>query len=239
MSENALTVIEMTPPAVVVSRRNNYTLDICGRPVKLDRNTDFGVIPGTKSPSLLKPGAEKIVWNYGLETRYQLEKAVEDEENGYFFYRFKCELWKNGIHITDGYGSSNTREKKNGSASGFDVANTALKIAKKRALVDAAILVGQLSGMFTQDIENETFAGSAGAYTVKDPNARISASQRSFFYAVASSNGWTRQEAKDFLSRHGYKSASEILCGDLDALVEALRTEKAVDVTPVAEVTEA
>src|SRR5574344_81044 len=125
MNDRALTVIDMTPPATILSGRTskNYALDICGREVKLSRDVDFGVIPGTKSPSLLKPGAEKIVWNYGLESKYQLENAIEDYENGFFFYRFRCELWKNGIHITDGYGSSNTRERKNGSASGFDVAN--------------------------------------------------------------------------------------------------------------------
>lgn len=231
MNDQTLTVIDMTPPATILSGRTskNYALDICGREVKLSRDVDFGVIPGTKSPSLLKPGAEKIVWNYGLESKYQLENAIEDYENGFFFYRFRCELWKNGIHITDGYGSSNTRERKNGSASGFDVANTALKIAKKRALVDAAILVGQLSGMFTQDIENENYTANADAYTSKDPNAKISTKQRTYFYAVASSNGYTKTEAKDFLTAHGYKSASDILAKDLDDLCEALRNGKLID----------
>lgn len=230
MNETALSVITMTPPAQIVSRKTakNYALKICDREVTLDRDVDFGVIPGTKSPSLLKPGAEKIVWNYGLETRYVLENAVENYENGFFFYRFRCELWKNGVHITDGYGSSNSREKKNGNASGFDVANTALKIAKKRALVDAAILVGQLSGMFTQDIENEVFAARADAFTAKDPNAKISSAQRTYFYAVASSNGYTKTEAKAFLAEHGYKSASEISVGKLDELCEALRDGKAI-----------
>jgi hypothetical protein len=233
MSENtALSVIEMTPPAQILNTRasKNYRLGICDRQLELCRDVDFGVIPGTKTPSLLKPGAEKIIWNYGLESRYELEKAIEDYEAGFFFYRFRCELWKNGVHITDGYGSSNSRERKNGSASGFDVANTALKIAKKRALVDAAILVGQLSGMFTQDIENEVFTSKADAYAVKDPNAKISSAQRTFFYAVASSNGYTKTEAKDFLAKHGYKSAADITVGALDGLCEALREGKAVEV---------
>lgn len=232
MSENtALSVIEMTPPAQILSTKasKNYRLAICDRQMELCRDVDFGVIPGTKTPSLLKPGAEKIIWNYGLETRYELEKAIEDYEAGFFFYRFRCELWKNGVHITDGYGSSNSRERKNGSASGFDVANTALKIAKKRALVDAAILVGQLSGMFTQDIENEVFTSKADAYAVKDPNAKITAAQRTYFYAVASSNGYTRAEAKEFLSERGYKSAAEITAGALDSLCEALREGKTVE----------
>lgn len=228
----ALSVIDMTPPARILSNKSakNYKLAICDRELTLDRDVDFGVIPGTKSPSLLKPGAEKIVWNYGLETRYELEKAIEDYEQGFFFYRFRCELWKNGIHITDGYGSSNSRERKNGSASGFDVANTALKIAKKRALVDAAILVGQLSGMFTQDIENEMFTSKSDAYASKDPNAKISSAQRTYFYAVASSNGYTKNEAKEFLTKHGYKSAADITAGALDELCEALRQGKIVDV---------
>lgn len=232
MSENtSLSVIDMTPPARVLSNRTskNYKLAICDRELVLDRDIDFGVIPGTKSPSLLKPGAEKIVWNYGLETRYELEKAIEDYEAGFFFYRFRCELWKNGIHITDGYGSSNSRERKNGSASGFDVANTALKIAKKRALVDAAILVGQLSGMFTQDIENEVFTSKADAYTPKDPNAKITTAQRTYFYAVASSNGYTKTEAKEFLANHGYKSAADIIAGDFDNLCEELRAGKTIE----------
>ena len=38
------------------------------------------------------------------------------------------------------------------------IANTILKMAKKRALVDAALLVGSLSELFTQDIED--FAGN-------------------------------------------------------------------------------
>lgn len=232
MSETALSVITMTPPAQIISRKTakNYTLKIIDREVTLDRDVDFGVVPGTKTPSLLKPGAEKIIWQYGLETRYILENCIEDWENGFFFYRFRCELWKSGVHITDGYGSSNTRERKNGSASGFDTANTALKIAKKRAMVDAAILVGQLSGMFTQDIENEVFTKKADAFSQKDPNAKISSQQRSYFYAVASSNGWTKTEAKKFLEENGYKSAADITVGALDALCEKLREGKVIEV---------
>ena len=33
---------------------------------KLERDVDFGVIPGTKQPSLMKAGAEKICMAYGL-----------------------------------------------------------------------------------------------------------------------------------------------------------------------------
>ena len=47
-----------------------------------------------------------------------------------------------GYIITSGFGSANSEEKRNGFASAFDVANTAVKMAKKRALVDAVISLG-------------------------------------------------------------------------------------------------
>lgn len=223
-----LSVIDMTPPAVVtpIKSSSNYNVNICGREIKIKRDVDFGKIPGTKTPVLYKAGAERIVWAYGIETHYELESAIEDYENGFFFYRFRCEFWKNGMHITDGYGSSNSRERKNGSASGFDVANTCLKIAKKRALVDGAILVGQLSGMFTQDIENENFTDSASVYFAKKPEDPITKKQVTFFYAVAGRAGLSKNSAKAFLEYHGYKSAKEILSKDFDKLIEDISNFK-------------
>lgn len=223
---NALTIYEAAPPAVVAPkpRTGNYVLSACGHDVQLDRDIHFGKIPGTKTPVLYKAGAERIVWIYGITTRYELEQAIEDYEKGFFFYRFRCELWKGDMLITMGYGSSNSRERKNGSASGFDVANTCLKIAKKRALVDGAILIGQLSGMFSQDLENENFTGAADALTnQKNPTQPITAQQVRYFYTIATRNGVTKAEAKKFLADNGIKSAKDIPSGRFDELCEALR----------------
>ena len=222
---NELSIIELAPPAVVtpIKRSANYQLDICGRQMEIRRDIDFGKIPGTKTPVLYKAGAERIVWNYGIETHYVLEKADEDYENGFFFYRFRCEFWKNGMHLTDGYGSSNSRERKNGSASGFDVANTCLKIAKKRALVDGAILIGQLSGMFTQDLENETYTEAASALFNGKADAKISSKQVTYFYTIASRAGLTKSDAKAFLTAHNITSAKDILNKDFDSLCEDLK----------------
>ena len=223
-----LSVIDVTPPAVVtpIKRSDNYSVNICGRELKIVRDVDFGKIAGTKTPVLYKAGAERIVWAYGVETRYTLETAIEDYENGFFFYRFKCEFWKNGMHITDGVGSSNSRERKNGSASGFDVANTCLKIAKKRALVDGAILIGQLSGMFAQDLENENFTDSASVYFSKKPEEPITNKQVTYFYAAAGRAGLSKTEAKAFLESKGYKSAKEIISKDFDSIIEDLGNYK-------------
>ena len=60
------------------------------------------------------------------------------------------------IIFTSGYGSANTREKRNGFNGAFDSANSTLKMAQKRALVSAAISICGGSDLFTQDIEDET-----------------------------------------------------------------------------------
>ena len=222
MNNEIMTIEHVAPPAEIKPAGSAYKIKIGHHELTLHRDQDFGKIPGTKSPVLYKAGAERIVWCYGVETHYILENAIEDPENGFFFYRFKCEFWKSGMHITDGYGSSNTREKKTGSASAFDAANTALKIAKKRALVDGAILIGQLSGMFTQDLENEnTLAEGTKAYgNGKGP---VTAPQIKMFYTVASRAGLTKQQAKEFLRKHGYESAKQIQQSDFENLLEELR----------------
>ena len=70
--------------------------------VELKREVDFDVIPGTKSPSLLKPGAEKIVSVYGLLVHYAIESKIEelnaietkDGVKPLFFYNVRCALIK-------------------------------------------------------------------------------------------------------------------------------------------------
>lgn len=208
-------------------RSFNYLIPVQGgASMELRRGTDFGVIPGTKKPSLYKPGAEKICMSLGLCQRYDLVSKVEDPENGFFSYTMRCELVKimDGVEyvIVSSYGSANTREKRCGKQSAFDGMNSALKMAQKRALVGAAIVVGGLSDLFSQDIENEEFlAEGLGAYsTGKGP---VTTAQVKMLYSVASRAGLPKSEAKAFLAQHGYKSAKEIQQPDFDALIEELR----------------
>src|ERR687883_2127730 len=59
---------------------------------------DYGVIPGTDKPTLLKPGAEKLCTLFGLSSRFHLIRSVEDwqgsEHNGepFFYYLYRCQL---------------------------------------------------------------------------------------------------------------------------------------------------
>lgn len=136
----------------------------------LKKDQDFGVIPGTQKPTLLKPGAEKIIMLMGLESNYEIVEKVEDYSKGFFAYTVKSSLIKNGQLITEGFGSANTKENryqlkewddelkkkvwKGQYQDPFTLANTVLKMAKKRAQVDATLTVGSLSNVFTQDIED-------------------------------------------------------------------------------------
>lgn len=115
---------------------------------------DYGVIPGCKKPSLLKPGAEKINMLMGVSSEYQIMDKAEDYEKGFFAYNIKCILRKNGLSICEGVGNCNSKEKKYVTQDPFTIANTILKMAKKRAYVDATLSLASLSDIFTQDIED-------------------------------------------------------------------------------------
>lgn len=215
-----------------IPRTGDYTVAAFGgAPQTLRRGVDFGMIRKkngeamTKHPTLFKSGAEKVAVAYGLCQRYHMESKIEDPENGFFFYAVRCDLVKivdgKEYTITSSYGSGNTREGRAGTQSPYDGANSALKMAQKRALVAAALSLGCMSDSFTQDIESDT--EDAGAYFAdKDPEKPITPAQVKFFYTACSRHGLTKQEAKDFLKGHGYDSASKIRSGDFDALVDAI-----------------
>ncbi len=115
---------------------------------------DIGIIPGTDKPTLLKPGAEKIVMMMGLSSRYDIMDKVEDYDKGFFAYNVRCVLSRHDMDVCEGVGHCNSRESKYVKADPYSIANTILKMAKKRAYVDAALSVASLSDIFTQDIED-------------------------------------------------------------------------------------
>jgi len=120
-------------------------------------NHDYGqAFFGSGKPSLLKPGAEKILMLLGLASQYEIIEKIQDYEEGFFSYTIRCILTKNGQVITEGLGHCNSKEKKYESdkQDKYMLGNTCLKMAKKRAQVDAALTVGSLSNIFTQDLED-------------------------------------------------------------------------------------
>lgn len=75
---------------------------------------DYGVIPGTTKPTLLKPGAEKIAKLLGLADYYEIIDRQEDWTKPFFRYLIKCSLVsvQTGITISEGLGECNSMESK-------------------------------------------------------------------------------------------------------------------------------
>ncbi len=162
----------------------------------------YGVIPGTKKPTLYKPGAEKLGFTFRLMPEYEIHKT--DLGNGHREYEVVCKLYhiQTGAFVGAGVGSCSTMESKyrwrakkvetgepipkdyhqnkgkykaegyrlekddtgawhwykiDGKQENPDIAdtwNTVLKIAKKRAHIDAILTATAASDIFTQDMED-------------------------------------------------------------------------------------
>ncbi|MFA5436408.1 MAG: hypothetical protein WC372_10270 [Candidatus Neomarinimicrobiota bacterium] len=155
----------------------------------LVKDLDYGVIPGTGKPTLLKPGAEKIAKLLRLSDTYAILDRSEDWKQGFFRYIVKCTLTHidTGTVISEGLGECNSMETKyryrflpkdpgpganavkvwkkgkggkqyptwrTDNDEIYSQVNTLIKMAKKRALVDASLSAGRLSNVFTQDVED-------------------------------------------------------------------------------------
>lgn len=149
--------------------------------------THYGTIPGTKSKSLYKAGAEKLMATFRLAAKPEVEDL---SEGGEIAYRVTVNLLSSGGNFVGaGIGECSSAEdkyswraavcdeefeatpenrrrikfskyqgrvekKKQVRTNPADVANTILKMAKKRAQVDAVITATAASDIFTQDIED-------------------------------------------------------------------------------------
>ena len=206
----------------------NYvvTAPFTGQQTTLKRDVDFGVIPGTKQPSLYKAGAQKIANAFGLLQHYTVESAIEDPTTPVFFYRVRCDLVKiaqDGTEyiFTSGHGSANTMERRNGRNSAWDSANATLKMAEKRSLTAAVIAIAGLADAFTQDMEAEDFMNREIA--VDNPDDVITPKQRKYLFTIASSVGLNTAEAKEIIKSFGYESATEIKKKDFDTITDTFR----------------
>lgn len=180
----------------------------------MDKDVDYGKIPGTEKPTLYKPGAEKLCDFYHLAADFHPERIVGDNLAGpALAYQTRCELHLGSLDgpvVAVGYGSANSWERKhryrtaqracpacgcigtlNRSKRGkpewycwakrggcgktfpindptivdqemgqvenpdpWDLDTTLLKMAEKRAHIDATLRGTAASGLFTQDVED-------------------------------------------------------------------------------------
>lgn len=176
----------------------------------LRQGHDYGVIPGAGSkPTLLKPGAEKILMLLGLSSEYELIEKITDYEKGFFAFTVKCIIYRNGQKVTEGMGHANTREKRYMSGKQQDpytLANTVLKMAKKRAQVDAVLTVASLSEVFTQDIEDFADEVEQPQHVVNKQEQLITEAQRRRLFALAGDERLVKQ----VIEKYGYESTRDI-----------------------------
>lgn len=84
----------------------------------MHKDTDYGAIPGTDKPTLLKPGAEKLTTFFGLSKRFTLVERVEDwtgtDHGGepFFYYLYRCQLYSGDVLIAEADGSASSWESK-------------------------------------------------------------------------------------------------------------------------------
>ena len=125
---------------------------------------DYGKIPNVKKPCLLLPGAQKIAKYYGYTHAFEIQEAVENHEERFYFYRVICRVMFDNGSITaiigDMIGSCSTHDSGKAKAP----PNSILKMAEKRAYVSAVLYVVAGSGLFSADVEDmdkEELTGSA------------------------------------------------------------------------------
>jgi hypothetical protein len=136
----------------------------------LEDGRDYGAIPGAGPKKvLLKPGAERLCVAFGLRPAYDVVSYEADHDRtvayydrrkgdstsvGLYRYVIRCRLERDGTIVGEGIGSCSTMEQKYVSRP-RDSENTVLKMAKKRALVDAVLGALSLSDRFTQDVGDD------------------------------------------------------------------------------------
>lgn len=242
---NELAVVEHQNYGVVNFEEYAMNTDAVIRQVNVIQNVmkgvmhqdeHFGTIPGTKKPSLYKPGAEKLSLVFRLRPEYEVTRF--DMPNGHREYEVLCTLYHipTGQSVGQGVGSATTMEgkyryrkgellcpecgqatiikgkadfgggwlcyqKKGGCGKKWtdagnpfdgvsvdktehdnpaDYYNTVLKMAKKRAHVDAILTATAASDIFTQDVEDmpEVIPGAAKEAEKKDEKPPLKEPQK-------------------------------------------------------------
>lgn len=195
---------------------------------------DYGVLPNTQKACLFKAGAEKIQMYLGLTPQYKvigrecvpnmssLKKAWDDNSHSYktvetirnyYSWEFSCELYHGTVKVAEGVGMANTEEEKyvsqyKQSKTSDGMANTVMKIAKKRAFVDAILSVSGFSDMFTQDMESDVIKKLK--VDKDDTKKNLTREQVKTVYANLGALGLIKSDLDKIVNEMGYVSLKDI-----------------------------
>jgi hypothetical protein len=175
------------------------------------------------------------------EEKYKWRKPVCEEEFNEAPTDRKRTVWKKGEKAP--------YQQKQVRMNPVDVANTILKMAKKRALIDMTLTITAASDIFDQDIEDlpeGMEVGPNGKSPLKEPQKKepqkkngksqptadkskgeiISEPQRKRFYAIAKETGATDDQIKEWLYReYDFESTTDITRDLYDEICEKVKLE--------------
>lgn len=209
---------------------------------------DFGQIPGTDKPTLLKPGMEKIQFYLGLTPQYKLlnrqfipnqnlkskeynevTKKYDEKEvvRNYYAWEWSCELWHGNTKVAEGVGCGNTEERKytsqyKGSETPDSLANTVMKIAKKRALADAILQVGGISDLYTVDLEDNATIQKLKV-NKKEDNKKLSKDNIKTIYATVGALGLIDKDLNEIINELGYSKIQDIPSDQCNKVIEEIK----------------
>lgn len=121
----------------------------------LKAGRDYDRLPNTAKPTLFKSGAEILASVFNFKTTAKVINRVENYDKQFVLYEICVTVFdKDGNIVAEGLGSCNSRERRYLKTDFATNLNTILKMAKKRAFVDAILTATHASKVFTQDIED-------------------------------------------------------------------------------------
>lgn len=116
ITSNDMAVMPIVNISQAVERRNQLVSFVKEIMVP---GIDFGTIPHTNDKAvLLKPGAEKLTTFFGLSKQFEIIERVEDwtgKDHGgelFFYYLYRCRLYRGDLLIAEGDGSCSSFESK-------------------------------------------------------------------------------------------------------------------------------
>ena len=191
---------------------------------------DYGSLPNTDKRCLFKSGAEKLCDIFGFSKKIDIISRVEDFEKGIFHYEVKAILInkRSGIIEAEGVGSCNNMEKKYKSQDAYSVVNTILKMAKKRAFVDAVLSATRSSDIFTQDIEDDgSYEGQKSTPRPKEKsekNEMASKKQISYIFTLLSQHRIPVENArKAMISKYNVSESNQLNKNQASEFIEYLK----------------
>lgn len=202
-------VMDEYRPRIVMAAEEARALDESLRAMMkavLHEDIDYGVIPGTGTkPTLLKPGAEKLLQWFGFGHATEVTETERDADGGWQGVTYRCTVTKSMqdgrtvvVAMCEGYAGYDedrfylTAEaataKERALSEQYKRAvrpakcleyraprNSVMKMAQKRALVGAALQATSASTLFTQDVEDMAPAREAGPPIVATAKAVVMA----------------------------------------------------------------